>query len=220
MAHQPHALLEPEGVKLLEAYGIPYPSHGVARNAGEAVEIAERLGYPVVLKVVSHDVLHKSGAGGVALDLENAASVRAAYDQVLRVVREHVPEAEVQAMLVCEQASPGLEAIVGSLKDALFGPTVMFGLGGVFVEVLKDVAFRVAPLERRDAEEMVREIRGYPLLQGVRGQGPCDIDALVDLLLNVSQMVVDRPDIEELDLNPVRVYERRVMVLDVRVLTR
>lgn len=217
-AKQARLLLEPDAIQLLHAYGIPYSNHGVAHSAKEASEIADRLGYPVVLKVISCDVVHKSDVGGVALGLKNARSVRDAYGQIVRALTDHLPGAEIQGMLVCRHAPPGLEVIVGALEDALFGPTVMFGLGGVFVEVLKDVSFRVAPLERTDAEEMIREIQGYPLLEGVRGRKGCDIDALIDLLLSVSRMVIERPDISELDLNPVRVFERGLLVLDVRML--
>ena len=212
-------LLEPEAIQLLQAYSIPYPDHGVAHDAEEAVEIADRLGYPVVLKVVSYNVVHKSDMGGVALGLEDAPSVRDAYDRILRSVADKMTGAKIQGMLVCEQAPSGLEVIVGGLRDALFGPTVMFGLGGVFVEVLKDVSCRVAPLEHRDAQEMIREVQGYPLLAGVRGQKACDVSALVDLLSKVSRLMVERPDIDELDMNPVRVYEHGLLALDVRVMT-
>jgi acyl-CoA synthetase (NDP forming) len=212
-------LPEPEAIQLLQTYGIAYPSHGVAHSAEEAARIADGVGYPVVLKVVSRDVVHKSDAGGVAVGLRNADSVRDAYEQVVRSVEGHAPGTEIQGVLVCEQAPPGLEVIVGGLKDALFGPTVMVGLGGIFVEVLKDVSFRVAPLERRDAEQMVREIQGYSLLKGVRGQEGCDIDALADLLGKVSRLMMERPDIQELDMNPVRVYGQGLLALDVRVLT-
>ena len=212
-------LLEPEAIQLLQTYDIAYPSHGVAHSAEEAARVADWVGYPVVLKVVSRDVVHKSDAGGVAVGLKNASSVRDAYEQIVRLAGDRVSGSEIQGVLVCEQAPPGLEVIVGGLKDALFGPTVMFGLGGIFVEVLKDVSFRVAPLERRDAEEMVREIQGYPLLKGVRGQEGCDIDSLVDLLIQVSRLMMERPDIQELDMNPVRVYGQGLLALDVRVLT-
>jgi acyl-CoA synthetase (NDP forming) len=217
--HGAHPLLEPEAIKLLQAYGIPYPDHGMAATSDEAVQIAERLGYPVVLKVVSPEVLHKSDVGGVLVGLTDARSVRQAYDQIRKSVTDHVPGADIRGVLVCRQAEPGLEVIVGALQDALFGPTLMFGLGGVLVEVLKDVSFRVTPLDRQDAEAMVKEIQGYPLLKGVRGQPGADIPALVDLLVNVSQMVTEHPEVHELDLNPVRVYDKGVLVLDARILT-
>jgi len=215
---QPCALLEPQAIQLVEAHGIPYVRYGVAHSSEEAVRIAEQLGYPVVLKVVSSDVLHKSDAGGVEVGLKSAPDVRQAYQRILAAVVTHVAGAEIESMLVCEQAPPGLEVIVGALQDALFGSTIMFGLGGVFTEVLRDVSFRVAPLKKQDATEMIREIRGFPLLAGTRGHTACDLDALADLLLAVSEMVVSQPDIHELDLNPVRVYAEGVAVLDARVL--
>ena len=216
--HPSNVLLEPEAISLLHDYGIPYPDHGVARSAEEAVDIAARLGYPVVLKIVSPDVIHKSDVGGVVVGIGDGSAVVKAYDRIVTTVREHVPDADSQGVLVSKQAPDGLEVIVGALDDAMFGPTVMFGLGGIFTEVLKDVTFRVAPLERRDAREMMREIRGFRLLEGARGQARYDTEALVELLLAVSRMVTDRPEIKELDLNPVRLFEQGLMPLDVRIL--
>jgi len=213
-------VLEPEAVRLLCEYHIPYPEHGVARSADEAVRLAESLGYPVVLKVVSADVVHKSDAGGVVVGIQEAKEVRSAYERILDGVRTAVPKARVEGALVCKQAPGGLEVIVGAVDDATFGPTVMFGLGGIFTEVLKDVSFRVAPLERRDAEEMIEEIQGYPLLSGARGQLGCDVNAVAQLLLSVSRLVTDHEEIKELDLNPVRVYEKGLLVLDARVLEK
>lgn len=211
-------LLEPEAIELLRAYGIPYPDHGLARDANKAVEIADRLGYPVVLKVVSRDLVHKSETGGVRTGLEDGQAVRDAAVQMLKDVARSVPGAEIQGLLVCQQAPVGLEVVVGSLDDDLFGPAVMFGLGGIFAEVLQDVSFRVAPLDRRDAKAMIREIRGYPLLSGARGQGEYDVRALVDLLLKVSRMAIDHPEIKEMDLNPVRLFETGLLALDARIL--
>jgi len=216
--NSPRVLLEPEAIPLLRAYGIPYPDYAVAHSVEEAVEIAACLEYPVVLKVVSPDVIHKSDVGGVAVGLEDAQGVAVAYERIVTSVYEHVPDADIQAMLVCRQAPAGLEVIVGALQDAMFGPTLMFGLGGVFAEVLRDITFRVVPLERRDAQEMIREIRGYSLLEGVRGRSGHDVHALVNLLLSVSRMVTEHPEIEEMDLNPVRLFDRGLAVLDVRIL--
>lgn len=210
-------LLEPQAIQILNQYNIRYPDHGLAHDAEEAVQIAERLGYPVVLKIVSPDAPHKSDVGGVVVGLEDAAAVRQGFNQVLERVQAHLPGARIEGVLVCRQAPAGLEVIVGALDDVTFGPTVMFGLGGIFAEVLKDVSFRIAPLERRDAKEMLRETRGYPLLTGARSQAPLDVEALIDLLLRVSQLVTDRGDIKELDLNPVRVFERGLLVLDARL---
>jgi acyl-CoA synthetase (NDP forming) len=214
-----HFLLEPEAVKLLRQFNIPYPDHALARSAEEAGRQANALGYPVVLKAVSPQVIHKSDVGGVVVGLETVASVRAAYEQMIQQVAASAPEAQIEGALVVKQAPPGQEVIVGATHDAAFGPVVMFGLGGVFAEVLKDVAFRIAPLRRRDAEAMIREIRGYPLLAGARGRSPCDVEALAALLLTVSDLVTRRSEITELDLNPVRLYERGLVVLDVRMLT-
>lgn len=213
-------ILEPEAIRLLEKHNIPYPDHGVAKSADEATSIAERLGYPVVLKIVSPDVLHKSDVGGVATGLGDAEAVRRAYAHMLDAVQTNVPGAQIEGVLVCQQAPSGVEVIVGAIDDATFGATVMFGLGGIFTEIYKDVSFRVAPLQRRDAEDMVREIKGYPMLSGARGQAPCDVDALIELLLSVSRVVTERTDIKELDLNPVRVYDRGLMALDARLLLK
>jgi acyl-CoA synthetase (NDP forming) len=213
-------VLEPQAVQLIEQYGIPYPAHGLARDADEAVEIAEELGYPVVLKVVSPQVAHKSDARGVLLGLGDSASVGAGFRAIWDRVGSSVPGARLEGALVCQEAPAGLEVIVGALEDATFGPTIMFGMGGIFTEVLRDVSFRVAPLRDRDAEEMIREIQGYPLLSGARGQAPLDVEALAELLLSVSQLVTDHTEIQELDLNPVRVYEDGLLALDARMVVK
>ncbi|MBW1711540.1 MAG: acetate--CoA ligase family protein [Deltaproteobacteria bacterium] len=208
---------EPEAVALIESYGLPYPRHGLAHDQQEAARIAAEVGYPVVLKVVSPDIIHKSEAGGVVSGLASGPEVRQAYEDLLSRVGEISGKPRVEGVLVCRQAEEGQEVIVGGLKDDVFGPSLMFGLGGIFTEVMDDVSFRVAPLEKIDALEMISEIKGYPLLTGVRGQAGCDLDRLVELLLAVSRMMTDRPEILELDLNPVRVYRQGLEVLDVRL---
>jgi acyl-CoA synthetase (NDP forming) len=135
-------------------------------------------------------------------------------------VRKAVAEAAITGVLVCKQAAKGVEVIIGALEDPVFGPTLMFGLGGIFTELMRDVAFRIAPIERLDAEEMVKEIKGYPVLTGLRGQPGCDVNRLIDLLMAVSKMVTEKTDIKELDLNPVRLFERGLMVLDVRLVKK
>jgi acyl-CoA synthetase (NDP forming) len=211
-------LPEPEAAALLGEYGIAYPEHAYAHNAGEAAKVADCIGYPVVLKVVSPDVVHKSDVGGVAMGIKDAAGVALAYEAIVRSVQGHRADSEIPGMLVCQQAPPGLEVIVGGLQDVMFGPALMFGLGGIFAEILEDVTFRIVPIERADAQEMIQEIRGYPLLAGTRGQEGCDVEALVDLLLAVSRMMAERAEIQELDLNPVRVYEQGLVALDARIL--
>ena len=208
---------EPQAVELLTKYHIPYPEHGLARERTEAVRIADGLGYPVVLKIVSPDAPHKSDVGGVRLDLGGPGEVESAFDDLIATVKGRLPEASIQGVLVCRQAAEGLEVIVGATDDPVFGATVMFGLGGIFTEVLKDVAFRIAPLQRIDAREMIREIKGYSVLSGARGQAAVDMAGLERLILAVSRMVTEEPGIKELDLNPVRLYKEGLMALDARL---
>ncbi len=214
------AMLEPEAVRLVEEYDIPYPDYGVARNVREAVGLAGHIGYPVVLKVVSPDVLHKSDVGGVEVGLTNSRELEVAVQQMRNRIQEAVPGAAIAGFLVCRQAGPGQEVIVGGIDDATFGPAVMVGLGGILAELLSDVAFRVVPLDHCDAEEMIQQLRGFDLLRGVRGSTPCDLNALADLVLAVSRLLAERRDIAELDLNPVRVFEHGLQVLDVRLLLK
>jgi len=213
-------VLEPDAIRVLEQHDIPYPEHGLACSPEEAARIAGELGYPVVLKVVSPDVVHKSDAGGVVVGVGDGKEVLTAYERILDGVQAAVPRARIAGVLVCKQAPDGLEVIVGGLDDATFGPTVIFGLGGIFAEALEDVSFRIAPLERRDAEEMVEEIQGYPLLTGARGQASYDLDATIDLLLSVSRLLIDHQEIKELDLNPVRLYHKGLLVLDARMMEK
>jgi len=215
-----HFVPEPQAIELLAEYNIPYPEHGLAESAEEAAEVARKLGFPVVLKIVSPHVIHKSDMGGVRMDLLDEHAVREGFEIMVACVRTAVPEASIQGTLVCCQAEPGLEVIVGAIQDPVFGPTVMFGLGGVFAEVLNDVSFRIAPLSALDAEEMIHEIKGYPLLAGVRGRGPMAVGQLANLLLEVSRLVVEHPEMMELDLNPIRVYEQRLLALDARIIVR
>jgi acyl-CoA synthetase (NDP forming) len=211
-------ILEPDAIKVLNQYGINYVAHRMASSRDEAKQIAEELGYPVVLKIVSKDVLHKSDVGGVITGLRNADEVKHGFDEVMARVRSRIPEAIITGILVCKEAPKGLDVIVGVANDPVIGPAIMFGLGGIFTEVMQDISFRIPPLERQDAEAMIREIRGYPLLSGVRGQRGYDISALTEMLLSVSQLVSARPQIAELDINPVRLFEKGLMVLDVRLI--
>jgi acyl-CoA synthetase (NDP forming) len=186
----------------------------------EAVRIADRLGYPVVLKIVSPNAIHKSEIGGVTLGLRGPREVSAAYEQLISRIKGQNPSISIAGVMVCKQIDGGVEVIVGALNDPVFGPTIMFGLGGIYAEVYKDVTFRIAPIDHADAEEMVKEIRGYPILSGVRGHPGYDVEGLISLLLSVSHMVCERLDIQELDLNPVRVLQRGVTALDVRILEK
>ena len=210
-------LNEVEAKALLGEAGIPVTPTRLARSAAEAVAIAEELGFPAVLKIVSPDIAHKSDVGGVALGLANPAAVRRARREMLVRVREAAPSARIEGVSVQRMAAPGIEVIVGATTDPQFGPVLMFGLGGVFVEVLKDVAFRIVPLEPRDAAQMVREIRGLPVLQGARGAPPADLGALERLILQVSRFMAGHPDVAELDLNPVFAYAEGAVAVDARI---
>ncbi len=217
---QDRFLPEPDGIQYIRKYNIPYPEYGVAKTPEEAADIACSLGFPVVIKIVSPDIPHKSDMGGVTLALQSPEAVISGCEQILKNVASAKPGADIRGILVCKQADPGLEVIVGARDDPAFGMTLMFGLGGIFTEVFEDVTFRLAPIERIDAQEMIREIKGYPLLRGTRGQDGVDLDILTDLLLTISRMVTENSDISEMDLNPVNVYRDGVMVLDVRIFKR
>jgi len=211
-------LLETEAKTVCMEYEIPVTKFKQAKNEAEAVKFAEEIGYPVVLKIVSPDIIHKSDVGGVIVDLKTAMDVRNAYKQILRNVKRHKADAKIVGVLVQEMAPPSTEVIVGAIKDPQFGPAVMFGLGGIFVEVLKDVTFRVAPITEDEAREMISEVRAYPLLKGYRNLPPADIDTIVKILLNTSRLVMEHQEIKELDLNPIMVYEKGAKTVDARII--
>ncbi len=210
--------MEPEAKAVCLEYGIPVTKFRVAKNAEEAIRFARETGYPVVLKIISPDIVHKFDVGGVILNLESAEEVRDAYKRILQNVKSQKPNAEITGILIQEMAPPSTEIIVGATKDPQFGPAVMFGLGGIFVEVLKDVSFRIAPITKTDAEEMINEVKGYPILGGYRGQPPADINVIVEILLKTSKLVTDHPEIKELDLNPILVYEKGAKTVDARII--
>lgn len=210
-------LTELESKALLRRSGIPVVDAKLAKTATEAVAVSKETGFPVVLKIISSDVVHKSDAGGVKLGLQNPTQVRKAYSAIMSSVRRSYPGARIDGVSVQGMASAGVEVIVGVSRDPQFGPVIMFGLGGVLVEVLKDVSFRVVPVSKSDASEMIREIKGYPLLTGYRGTPPASTEALEDLIVNVSQLVESQPDIRELDLNPVFAYSDRAVAVDARI---
>ena len=210
-------LTEVEAKQLLGSAGVPVTETRLARTADEAVAAAEALGFPTVLKVVSGDIAHKSDVGGVELGLADAEAVRAAYERIMSNAQSRAPGAKIEGVAVQPMAKSGTEVIVGMTTDPQFGPVMMFGLGGIMVEVLKDVAFRIVPLEPRDAKQLVREIRGYPVLEGVRGQPPADVAALERLILQVSDFVSEHPEVQELDLNPVLAYPDGALAVDARV---
>ncbi len=202
-------IAEHEAKRVLAEYGIAVTQEALATNADEAVAIARRIGYPVAIKVQSADISHKTEAKAVALGIATDGELKAAYGDVIANARAYKPDARIEGVLVQEMVRGGIEAIVGVTNDPLFGPAVMFGLGGIFAEVLKDVAFRLAPVTRSMALEMIEEIKGYPLLTGARGKPPADIDALADAIARLSALALDLEDrVAELDINPLFVMER------------
>ena len=211
-------LNEVESKALLREAWIPTVETLFARSKEESVLISKKLGFPVVLKIVSPEITHKSDVGGVRLGLKTSKQVGAAYEEMVSVVRRKYPEAEIEGVSVQKMANPGTEIIIGMTKDAQFGPVLMFGLGGILVELLKDIAFRIVPLERKDAREMIREIKGYKLLEGFRGREPVDVADLEEMLLKVSQFVDSNPDIKEIDLNPILAYKDGAVAVDARVI--
>jgi acyl-CoA synthetase (NDP forming) len=212
------SLLETEAKTVCMDYDIPVTKFKLAKNDAEAVDYATSIGFPIVLKIVSPDILHKSDVGGVVVGIKNAKGVRSAYKQIMDNVKKHNSSAKIAGMLVQEMAPAGIEVIVGSIKDPQFGPAVMFGLGGIFVEILKDVALRVAPLTEDEATEMISEVKAYPLLKGYRNTPPADIKAITKILLNTSKLVMDHQEIKELDLNPIMVYEKGAKTVDARII--
>lgn len=211
-------LNELEAKELVRREGIPVVTTLLAKTQKQAVESARRIGFPVALKIVSPDILHKSDCGGVALGLKNAAQVAAAYREMLTSVESRQPEARIEGVTVQEMAQPGIEVIIGMNKDPQFGPVLMFGLGGILVELLRDISFRIVPLTARDAAEMMRETKGFPLLQGYRGHEGVDLDRLQAIIMNVAKLVEKTPEIKELDLNPVIANKRTAVVADARIL--
>ena len=208
-------LMEHESKEILEGAGIATTGYLVARSEDEALALCEKIGFPVVMKIVSPDVVHKSDAGGVRLNLQSADEVRKAYRGMMDTFKyQHIEGITIQRM-----AAPGIEAIIGVTRDPSFGPLIMFGLGGVFVEVLRDVSFRILPITEKDAAEMIEEIRGSDILKGYRGR-PVDLQSLQQLLLKISRLIEENPEIHELDLNPLFLYSEGYIAVDARMFVR
>ena len=216
-------LTEIESKQIFSSYGLPTVPTAMVTSEDEAVKVAEKTGYPVVMKIVSPDILHKSDAGGVKVNVKDEAEVRETYHAILKNAKAYKPDANIHGIVIQEMAPWGTEVIVGSVNDATFGATVMFGLGGIFVEVMKDVTFRVAPIAESEAMTMLNEIKSAPILDGVRGEAPRDKAALAKVLTQYAQMVNDLADeVKETDANPVLVYEqgKGVCVVDARIILK
>lgn len=211
-------LTEIEAKQILGEAGLKCTRTVLAATKEEAVSISEKIGYPVVLKVSSVDITHKSDSGGVKVNLPDKEAVEQAYDEIMTSCRAYAPNADIEGVSVQGMAKEGTEIIMGMIKDGSFGPVVMFGLGGVLVEVLKDVSFRIVPIDKQDAVDMTGEIQGKKLLEGYRGQEPADVPCLQDMLVKLSDFVNATPGIEEIDMNPVFAYSDGAVVVDARII--
>ena len=215
---QGRSLLEPEAYAVLAAYGIPVLDYRLAITAEEASRMAEEIGFPAVMKVVSPDVIHKSDSGGVKLGIDSSAAAAEAFTAIKDSVARAVPSARIEGVLIAPMVSGGVEVIAGMVRDPQFGPAVMFGLGGVFVEILNDVVFEIAPVSPDEAERLIKSIRGYPLLAGARGSEPCDLESLTPIITGLSWLALELDEVEEIDLNPVLAGPKTARVLDARIL--
>jgi acetyltransferase len=216
-------LTENESKKLLSYYGMTITEEAIAKSLDETMEIADRIGYPVALKVNSPQIIHKTDTSSIKLDIRNKTELKTAYHEVIANAKKYNAKADIQGVLVQEMVEGGTEVIIGVSHDPQFGPTIMFGLGGIFVELLKDISLRIVPITRRDAEEMVRGINGVQILEGFRGRPKADIDSLIDTLLRISRLCEDLGEIvSEIDINPVMVFDsgKGVKVVDALVVLR
>jgi acetyl coenzyme A synthetase (ADP forming)-like protein len=211
------SLTAPEGKLVCDAYGIPVPKEGVAKSAAEAVKLATGMGFPVVMKIVSPDILHKTEAGGVMVGVKTAEDVEKNYATILANAKKYKADAKIEGIQVQQMLLGGQEVIIGAVTDGSFGKLVAFGLGGVLVEVLKDITFRLAPATKQDALSMLDGIQAHEMLKGVRGSDPANRDAIADIIVNVSQLITDFPEISEMDLNPVFATKADAIAADVRI---
>jgi len=206
-----------EAKKLLEKYNIPFVKTRICQSKKEAIDFAQKIGFPVVLKVFSPDILHKTDVGGVKIGIENERDLKRVFDEILFSLKEKKPKAKIEGMLIQKQIF-GKEVVVGMKRDLAFGPVLMFGLGGIFVEILNDVAFRVAPITKREALKMIREIKSFKILKGFRGEKPVNIEKIAEIIVKVSKLSLKEEKIQEIDLNPIIANEKGAQVVDARVL--
>ena len=212
--------LPDESLEIVKLFGIDVPDYALVKTAREAVEVSKEIGFPLVLKIASPDALHKSDMGGVAMDLKNVQEVERSYNKVIDNLKRNVPNARIEGVLIQKQMPEATQLIVGGLYDEQFGPAVMFGLGGVFVELFKDVSFRIAPVTETEALEMVKEIKAYSVLSGYRGAKMLDITQLTQTIVNISELISNINAIKEVELNPLFVYEKDVSAVDARVILK
>ena len=211
-----NVLTEFESKELLQEIGIKIPAQNLTKTKDETIAAAEKIGFPVVMKLMAEDVVHKSDTGAVKLNIKTNEEVGNAYDELMKIESQSEKQISVQKMA----DEPISELIIGMTTDAQFGPALMFGIGGILVELLEDVSFRIAPITEYDAKEMIHEIKGFPILDGYRGKPKADIDAIVDTLLKISELVVKHEEIYEMDLNPVFIYDNGLVCVDARIILK
>lgn len=213
-----HLLLESEAMALMAMIGISVPTFQLATSIEEAQNIADALGYPIVLKVVSPDIIHKSDVGGVKLGIADSHQISEKFKEIQESIKEKAPNARFSGIIVHKMVPSSTEVVIGGVRDRQFGPAVMFGLGGIFVELLKDTSFRIAPVTKDDALEMVQEIRGYPLLDGYRGSPKLDVEAILDAIVRISELIEAIKEIDQIDLNPIMVYQSGLVAVSARII--
>ncbi len=212
-------LLEPESKQLMKEIGITTTDFRVAKNNKEAIVAAKDIGFPIVMKILSPQIIHKTDAGGVKLNINSEKETEKAFAEILANAKKYDSKADIRGVLIEKMVKPSTEIIVGVTRDPTFGPAIMFGLGGIFVELLKDVSFRIAPIKREDALEMIQEIKALPMLQGFRGGPNVKLDLIVDVLMKISKLTIDyMDDILEIDLNPIFAYEDKILTVDARII--
>jgi acyl-CoA synthetase (NDP forming) len=211
-------LLEHEAQQICALHHIPTPKSGKATSTHDAILKAKKIGFPIVLKIISPQILHKSDVGGVILNVKDEKELEVQYEKLLVEIGKREPSAKVLGVLIEKMMPPSTEVIVGGIRDSQFGPSIMFGIGGIFAEIYDDVAFRVAPIDKIDASNLVHEIKGYKVLEGARGKPLADINSLINVLMSVSDLMMEHDAISQLDLNPVIVYSNYVCAVDVRII--
>lgn len=202
---------------IIKKYKIPTGEYALARSKEEAVEIAEGYSYPLVMKIVSDQIIHKTEAKGIKLNVVNKEEVALYFDEIVQNGKAYNHQAVIDGVMVAPMVPSGIEVIVGGIQDVQFGPVIMFGLGGIFVEIFKDVQFRMAPLSKKEALELIRSIKAFPMLNGARGRQPVNLDALADLIVKTSIYILENPDVKEIDLNPVICFGNQVQALDASI---
>lgn len=210
-------LPELEAHKVCDAYGIKCPPTQLVTNKEECIEVGNRIGYPVVIKIFSKQIIHKSEAGGVVIGIKDKEQLAQAYDNMVNTAKERFPKAVIEGVIVQKMMDKGVETIIGGFKDPQFGPVIMFGMGGIYVEVFKDTAFRLAPIDKEEAKRQIEQTKIYKVLKGVRGQKPCDIESLSETVVNVANLLSSNKEIKEIDLNPVICYPNGCVAVDSRI---